>query len=79
MRKTRLACALLAITTFAACLAGPHQLNRTVDDWDAKTYVDSPWLDGKASQGAVYVGAGSEADYTGVDATRDLRRQSRWR
>ena len=29
----------------------------------------SPWLDGKASQGAVYVGAGSEADYTGVDAT----------
>ena len=46
MRKTRLACALLAITTFAACLAGPHQLNRTVDDWDAKTYVDSPWLDG---------------------------------
>jgi hypothetical protein len=46
MRKTRLACALLAITAFAACSAGPHQLNRSVDDWDAKTYVNSPWLDG---------------------------------
>jgi hypothetical protein len=46
MKKARLACALLAITTFAGCLAGPHQLNRTVDDWDAKTYVNSPWLDG---------------------------------
>ena len=46
MRKTRLACALLAITAFAACFAGPHQLNRTVDDWDAKMYTSSPWLDG---------------------------------
>jgi hypothetical protein len=45
-RKIRLACALLAITTFAACSAGPHQLKRSVDDWDAKTYVNSPWLDG---------------------------------
>ncbi len=29
----------------------------------------SPWLDGKNSQDAVYVGAGTEADYAGVDAT----------
>ncbi len=25
------------------CLAGPHQLRRSVDDWDHKTYVNSPW------------------------------------
>jgi len=46
MKKARLVCALLAITTFASCLAGPHQLKRTVDDWDQKMYVDSPWLNG---------------------------------
>ncbi len=46
MKNARLICALLAITTFAACSAGPHQLSRSVDDWDAKTYVESPWLDG---------------------------------
>ena len=46
MRKLRLACALLALTTVSACAAGPHQLRRTVDDWDAKTYASSPWLDG---------------------------------
>ena len=46
MKKARLACALLAITTLAACSAGPHQLKRSVDDWDAKLYVSNPWLDG---------------------------------
>jgi hypothetical protein len=42
MKQARLVCALLAITTFAACAAGPHQLKRTVDDWDQKMYVDQP-------------------------------------
>ena len=46
MKKFGLACALLAVTTFASCSAGPHQLNRSVDDWDHKLYVESPWLDG---------------------------------
>jgi len=46
MRKARLVCALLALTTIAACASGPHQLNRTVDDWDQKMYVDQPWLNG---------------------------------
>ena len=46
MKKARLAFALLALTTVAACSAGPHQLRRSVDDWDQKLYVDSPWLDG---------------------------------
>jgi hypothetical protein len=26
-------------------MAGPHQLRRTVDDWDQKLYVKSPWID----------------------------------
>jgi hypothetical protein len=26
-------------------MVGPHQMSRTVDDWDRKLYVDSPWLD----------------------------------
>jgi len=46
MKKARLICALLALTTFAACAAGPHQLNRTVDDWDQRMYIDQPWLNG---------------------------------
>ena len=31
---------------FASCAAGPHQLRRSVDDWDHKLYVESPWLNG---------------------------------
>jgi len=26
-----------------SCAAGPHQLRRTVDDWDHNLYVNSPW------------------------------------
>jgi hypothetical protein len=36
--------ALLA-ATLASCVAGPHQLRRTVDDWDHRLYVNSPWFD----------------------------------
>jgi hypothetical protein len=28
----------------SGCAAGPHQLRRSVDDWDQKLYVNSPWL-----------------------------------
>ncbi|HLQ36919.1 MAG TPA: hypothetical protein VK348_03900 [Planctomycetota bacterium] len=28
-----------------SCFAGPHQLRRSVDDWDHKLYVNSPWID----------------------------------
>lgn len=35
-------CSLAA--TLAGCLAGPQQLQRSVDDWDRKTYVNSPWF-----------------------------------
>ncbi|MEQ1630772.1 MAG: hypothetical protein ABL997_00270 [Planctomycetota bacterium] len=30
----------------SACFAGPHQLRRTVDDWDNRLYVQSPWMNG---------------------------------
>lgn len=48
MRKlfTSLALGALAAVSLSSCAAGPHQLRRTVDDWDHKMYVSNPWLDG---------------------------------
>jgi len=34
---------LIGAATLTACAAGPHQLRRSVDDWDHKSYVNSPW------------------------------------
>ncbi|MHC5065698.1 MAG: hypothetical protein ACYTG5_17170 [Planctomycetota bacterium] len=45
MRKQALGLALLLSVTLTSCFAGPHQLRRTVDDWDNKMYVENPWLD----------------------------------
>ncbi len=45
MRKLALGLALLCGALFTGCMAGPHQLQRTVDDWDRKMYVENPWLD----------------------------------
>lgn len=44
MKKHVLALALGATALLPSCLAGPHQLCRTVDDWDQKNYIASPWL-----------------------------------
>lgn len=44
MRKTLLGLALVAATGLTSCMAGPHQLSRTVDDWDGQLYTQSPWL-----------------------------------
>ena len=44
MRKFALALSLLAATAFSGCAAGPHQLQRSVDDWDRDLYVESPWI-----------------------------------
>ncbi|GAB4152871.1 MAG: hypothetical protein Fur0037_21700 [Planctomycetota bacterium] len=41
-----LATAAIASVSLSSCLAGPHQLRRTVDDWDHKMYVNNPWVDG---------------------------------
>lgn len=30
--------------TLSSCVAGPHQLGRTIDDWDQQQYVNSPWF-----------------------------------
>jgi hypothetical protein len=48
MRKLFTSLALCAVATLSltSCAAGPHQLRRTVDDWDHKLYVNSPWLNG---------------------------------
>ena len=45
MRKALLSLALILTCSLSSCLAGPHQLKRTVDDWDAKLYTEMPWLD----------------------------------
>ena len=45
MRKVAAALLLLGSLGLSSCLAGPHQLNRSVDDWDQKMYVESPWVD----------------------------------
>ncbi len=34
---------LTALLATSACVAGPHQLRRSIDDWDHKSYVNSPW------------------------------------
>ncbi len=46
MRKLGIVLALLLCFSFTSCAAGPHQLQRSVDDWDREMYVDSPWLNG---------------------------------
>lgn len=45
MNLRLLAAATLLCLPFAACAAGPHQVRRTIDDWDHKLYVNSPWFD----------------------------------
>lgn len=47
MRKL-LATIAMSVVAFSltSCSAGPHQLKRSVDDWDQKMYVNSPWLNG---------------------------------
>ncbi len=44
MRKLGIVLALLLSFSFTSCAAGPHQLQRSVDDWDREMYVESPWL-----------------------------------
>lgn len=47
MPKRRPHLALLALATLlGSCAAGPHQLRRSLDDWDHKLYVNSPLLSG---------------------------------
>jgi len=46
MRRAGLALAMVSCLGLSGCLAGPKQLQRSVDDWDNKLYVQSPWIDG---------------------------------
>ncbi|MEM7202819.1 MAG: hypothetical protein AAF628_21345 [Planctomycetota bacterium] len=43
MRKL-IAALLISCCLWSGCASGPHQLRRTVDDWDHQLYVESPWL-----------------------------------
>ena len=44
--RTPLRISIITATSLllSGCAAGPHQLRRSVDDWDQKIYVNSPWL-----------------------------------
>lgn len=44
MRKSLLALSAGICLALSSCYSGPHQLARTVDDWDAKLYTESPWI-----------------------------------
>ena len=45
MRKPlRIVATAVVLLMPGSCLAGPHQLRRSVDDWDHETYVNSPLL-----------------------------------
>lgn len=46
LRTSTAAVLLLAIGSCPGCLAGPHQLRRSVDDLDQALYVQNPWLNG---------------------------------
>jgi hypothetical protein len=46
MKKARIALTLALTITVCSCTAGPHQLRRSVDDWDQKTYIKQPWING---------------------------------
>lgn len=46
MKKFSMLATAAAVAALASCAAGPHQLKRTVDDWDHKMYVENPLLDG---------------------------------
>lgn len=41
-----MALSLASAVAFSSCMAGPHQLKRTVDDWDHQMYIESPWING---------------------------------
>lgn len=44
MRKLATSLTLGMCLALGSCAAGPHQLRRSVDDWDQKMYVQSPWV-----------------------------------
>jgi hypothetical protein len=46
MKRAVCSLALGLSIVLASCLAGPHQLRRSLDDFDQKLYIQNPWLDG---------------------------------
>jgi hypothetical protein len=46
MKRILLLVAVIAALLLPSCAAGPHQLSRSVDDWDREMYVENPLLNG---------------------------------
>lgn len=44
MKRTFCTLAIGMTLYLGSCVAGPHQLSRSVDDWDQKSYVANPWM-----------------------------------
>ncbi len=44
--KTATLLTLAGLVSLGSCAAGPQQLQRSVDDWDHKLYVEEPLIDG---------------------------------
>ncbi|MEO6596788.1 MAG: hypothetical protein ABIP94_18735 [Planctomycetota bacterium] len=44
-RSSAVLALVLLTASLGSCAAGPHQLRRSLDDWDHKLYVNSPWFD----------------------------------
>ena len=44
MRKIAIALGLAFGLSFTSCSVGPHQLRRSVDDWNMDMYIENPWL-----------------------------------
>jgi hypothetical protein len=44
MKRIASALVLAVAASLTSCVSGPHQLARTVDDLDQKSYINSPWI-----------------------------------
>ena len=46
MKGNRWLLVLVCCFWLSGCFAGPHQLRRSVGDWDNQLYTDTPWMNG---------------------------------
>ena len=46
MKKLSTAALLCGVAALSSCAAGPHQAQRSLDDFDQKMYIENPWLNG---------------------------------
>ncbi|MHC4376278.1 MAG: hypothetical protein ACYS26_06750 [Planctomycetota bacterium] len=71
MNKLSTAALLCGVAALSSCAAGPHQTQRSLDDFDQKMYIENPWLNGVLWGVGVFPIAGFGAqlvDFFVVDA-----------